>query len=229
MWYLVTATTANSRRRVEGTNQKGGSPMRHPLKLICAVTLLPLLLSACAIPLPYEYDQKIVDGIDEARLEIKTVCRLGGYDNYDGLAERYAALIAKVETVRENAQARPRRYGWVDRLKLRVTQSEPDLTPSYTPPAQPLTELSCRPPGAAEGFEHTGRSPDSLFLAQTSLERLRWCHEKAFDPNGKIAEMIAGGLQPVPDPRELRKSELCKSANDYLSDARLFESTLKIE
>ncbi len=193
------------------------------------ILLLPMILSACAIPLPYEYDQKIVDGIDEARLETKTICRLSTYDNFGDLSDRYAALTALVETIRENAQARPRRYGWVERLQLRVTQTQPDVTPSFTPVVQPTTEPSCRPPGEREGFKPTGRSPESLFLAQVTLERLRWCHESAFDPNGKIAGMLAGGLQPVPDPRELRQSELCDTANDYLSDARLFESTLKIE
>lgn len=198
-------------------------------KFGAAGILISLALSGCAIPLPYQFDQKIVDNIDSARKEAKTLCRLATNDNHDALKSRYSALIALVETTMENARSRPRRYGWFERMQFRMSRTAPEAVPSQPVVKQPEAGLSCRTPGEREGFKITGRSPESLQLAQVTLERLDWCHEKQFDPDDRIKGMLRRGIQPVPDPREFRKGELCKTANDYLGDGRLFEMTLKVE
>lgn len=199
--------------------------MRYSLVLIATT----LFLSGCAIPLPYQYDQNIVDDIDEARLEVKTLCRAGTFDNYETMADQYAALISQVETTMEDARARPRRYGWFEKLQLRISQNPPEFSPALPEIIQPDQPLSCITPGLTQGYFVTGKSPESLQLAQVTIEHLRWCHEKSFDPDGSVAKNLSKGIQLVPDPRQFRKDELCRTAGDYLSDARLFEMTLKLE
>lgn len=186
----------------------------------CGTCLVVVLLTGCAIPLPYQYDQSIIDGLDAARLETKTICREITNDNEAVLSARYTKLIASVETIMENARSRPRRHGWIDRMMLRVSRKAPESTPSQSNVDQPKNILSCKTPGAKEGWVVTGSSVESLQLAQATLERLQWCHQHNFDPEKKQVTLSV---------RELRRSELCDTVNDYIGDARLFEKTLKIE
>ena len=184
----------------------------------CGTCLVVFLLTGCAIPLPYQYDQNIIHGLDAARLETKTICREITNDNEAVLSARYTKLIASVETIMENARSRPRRYGWIERMVLRVSRQAPKSTPSQSNINQPKNVLSCKTPGSKEGWMVTGSSVESLQLAQATLERLQWCHQHNFNPD----------KQKNP-PSELRRSELCDTADNYLGDARLFEKTLKIE